>query len=484
VKLAGGTYVLARFADNLLSDFQAPGQWSEWLTLSERCDILSTGERLLEKNTGRENWRAQASPASTGLPETEGERAAVREQLERILASSCFRNSRKYPAFLRYIVEHALNGETEHLKERTLGVEVFGRHPEYDTSADPVVRIVAAEVRKRIGQYYHELAAPGEVVLDLHAGAYVPSFSIPERAAELHPVAEPLAVEPARAAEAVAELPLATQPVVVRSRLRGVHRRAWYAAATLSLILFVGAGIWLTQRRATVMDQFWRPIVDSPGDVLLVVGGGASWIPQASGTAAESPAANPPVSIDDQQSRDVIALSDATTLAGVAGILRSYRKAYLIRPYILMDLPQLRTEPAVLIGAFNNPWTLRLTANLRFHFIGGLTTTSRWLADRKNPDMKNWKVDSSRPYSVVTDDWAMISRFRDPETEHWIVAAAGLSRFGTIAAGEFLTNPIHLEELARRAPANWGRKNLQVIIATTVINGQPAPPRILATEFW
>jgi hypothetical protein len=180
----------------------------------------------------------------------------------------------------------------------------------------------------------------------------------------------------------------------------------------------------------------------------------------------------------------VIALSDATTLAGVAGILRSYRKAYLIRPYILMDLPQLRTEPAVLIGAFNNPWTLRLTANLRFHFIGGLTTTSRWLADRKNPDMKNWKVDSSRPYSVVTDDWAMISRFRDPETEHWIVAAAGLSRFGTIAAGEFLTNPIHLEELARRVPANWGRRNLQVIIATTVINGQPGPPRILATEVW
>jgi len=218
--------------------------------------------------------------------------------------------------------------------------------------------------------------------------------------------------------------------------------------------------------------------------VLLVMGGGASWISQSSGTAAEPPASTAPVSIDDQQSRDVIALSDASTLAGVAGILRSYRKPYLIRPFILMDLPQFRTEPAVLIGAFNNPWTLRLTANLRFYFIGGITTTTRLIADRKNPDMKNWKVDSSRPYSIVTDDWAMIARFRDPETEHWIVTAAGLSRWGTIAAGEFLTNPIHLEELTRRAPANWGRKNLQVIITTTVINGQPGPPRILATEFW
>src|SRR5208283_3177681 len=102
-----------------------------------------------------------------------------------------------------------------------------------------------------------------------------------------------------------------------------------------------------------------------------------------SGASAEPPTATAPVSIDDQQSRDVIALSDAATLAGVAGILRSYRKANLIRPYILMDLPQFRTEPAVLIGAFNNPWTLRLTADLRFHFVGGLTTTTRWIADRK-----------------------------------------------------------------------------------------------------
>jgi hypothetical protein len=417
------------------------------------------------------------------LPDTEEERAAVREQLERVLASSCFRNSRKYPAFLRYIVEHTLNGQAEYLKERTLGVEVFGRRPEYDTSADPVVRIVAAEVRKRIGQYYHELAAPGEVVLDLHSGAYVPSFSIPARAAGLHPAGRSIALEPASIPGEVVELPPVTQPVR-RLRFQRVGRRDWYAVAALSLILLIGAAVWLTQPRTTLMEQFWRPILDSPGSVLLVMGGGVSWIPESSGVPAEPPASSSLVSIDDQQALDVIALSDASTLAGLAGILRSYRKAYLIRPFILMDLPQFRTEPAVLIGAFNNPWTLRLTANLRFHFMNDLATTTRWIDDRKNPGKENWKVVSSKPYAFVTDDWAMITRFRNPETEHWIVTAAGLSRFGTIAAGEFLSNPLHLEELARRAPANWGRKNLQAIITTTVINGQPGPPRILATEFW
>jgi hypothetical protein len=98
--------------------------------------------------------------------------------------------------------------------------------------------------------------------------------------------------------------------------------------------------------------------------------------------------------------------------------------------------------------------------------------------------MGNWNIVTTKPFALLTDDWAVISRFRDTDTEHWIVTASGLCRWGTIAAGEFLTNPIYLEELARRAPANWGRKNLQAVIATKVINGQPGPPRILATEFW
>lgn len=432
-------------------------------------------------DTGRSRENS-GSQASGWLPDTEEERAAVREQLERILASRGFRNSRKYPAFLRYIVEQTLNGRPEHLKERTLGVEVFGRSPEYDTSVDPVVRIVAAEVRKRIGQYYHELAPRGEVLLDLSSGTYVPRFSLPERTAGPHPVEEPAALEPVSIPEGVVESPLVTPPGR-RLRFWRVNRRAWLAGAALSLTLLIGAAVWLTGQRNTAMDQFWRPILDSPGAVLLVTGDGASWIPQ-NGIPAGSPAITAPISIDEQQSRDLVGLADASALADVAGILRSYRKAYLIRPSTLMDLPQLRMESAVFIGALNNPWTLRLTASLRFDFVRDQAINTNWIQDRKNPSMRNWKVVSTTPYTLVTEDWAVISRFMDPDTEHSIMTVAGLSRWGTIAAGEFLTNPVYLEELARRAPANWGHKNLQVVIATKVIDGQSGPPRILATEFW
>jgi hypothetical protein len=63
--------------------------------------------------------------------------ASVRAQLERILATEPFQHSRRYPALLQHVVEQTILGAADELKERTLGVAVFRRNPEYDTSADP-----------------------------------------------------------------------------------------------------------------------------------------------------------------------------------------------------------------------------------------------------------------------------------------------------------------------------------------------------------
>src|SRR5664279_142113 len=79
---------------------------------------------------------------------------AIREELGRILASSVFRKSERYSSLLEYAVQRALDGKSEQLKERTIGVEIFGRLANYDTNADHVVRSAAAEVRKRLAQYY------------------------------------------------------------------------------------------------------------------------------------------------------------------------------------------------------------------------------------------------------------------------------------------------------------------------------------------
>jgi len=104
---------------------------------------------------------------------------AVREQLKRLLAHPLFTNSKRYPVLLAYTVEQTLLGNAGDLKERTIGVEAFGREPIYDVNLDPVVRTTAAEVRKRLIQYYYNSDHAGEVVIELPLGSYVPSFREP-----------------------------------------------------------------------------------------------------------------------------------------------------------------------------------------------------------------------------------------------------------------------------------------------------------------
>ena len=118
------------------------------------------------------------TPREVWWPRTDAERDAVAAELRSILASPHFSNSKRYPAFLRYVVEAALAGKADLLKERTIGVEVFDRPASYDTSADTVVRYTAGEVRKRLAIYYHDLGGDPPVQIVLPPGSYIPQFLI------------------------------------------------------------------------------------------------------------------------------------------------------------------------------------------------------------------------------------------------------------------------------------------------------------------
>src|SRR6185437_3987438 len=80
--------------------------------------------------------------------------AAILDHLRRIQTSRAFGNSARAKEFLSYVVHHGLQGHTEFLKERSIGIHLFHRSPTYVTSDDPIVRVKAAEVRRRLTQYY------------------------------------------------------------------------------------------------------------------------------------------------------------------------------------------------------------------------------------------------------------------------------------------------------------------------------------------
>jgi len=100
----------------------------------------------------------------------------IRNELEAIVSSSAFVGSKRGQEFLRLVVNHALAGRIDSLRERMIGVEMFGRKVDYDTSNDSVVRVRASEVRRRLNEYYSGLHSRPPVRLDLPPGSYVPIF--------------------------------------------------------------------------------------------------------------------------------------------------------------------------------------------------------------------------------------------------------------------------------------------------------------------
>jgi hypothetical protein len=103
--------------------------------------------------------------------------ASLEQHLNGVLESDAFKGSHRSGKFLKYIVSRAVSGDLDSLKERAIGIEVFGRPPGYDTSADAIVRVTASDVRKRLLQHYGRPGIASEYRISLPAGAYIPQIT-------------------------------------------------------------------------------------------------------------------------------------------------------------------------------------------------------------------------------------------------------------------------------------------------------------------
>jgi hypothetical protein len=127
---------------------------------------------------------------------------------------------------------------------------------------------------------------------------------------------------------------------------------------------------------------------------------------------------------------------------------------------------------------------LRLTNALRFHFANDAAMTHLWIVDSTAPDKRRWMVD--RSVQMATNnyrDYAIVARFTDAITGKPTLIAAGIASGGTIAAGEFLTRPALLKAVHKRRPSAQ-TKNIEVVLSTEIIIGEPGTPSIEAAYFW
>jgi adenylate cyclase len=170
-----------------------------------------------------------ADPAAAGRPSSE----EVRAELERILGSRCFEQAGRSSEFLRFVVEQSFAGAADRLKGYTIAIEVFRRPPDFDAQSDPLVRVEAGRLRRRLLEYYVAEGHANPLRIELPRGSYAPEFI---RANE--PKHEPIR-------ESI--VPLAA-PIRPRRRRRVRTVAALVVIAVLSVI--VGIQQWLAYRTA------------------------------------------------------------------------------------------------------------------------------------------------------------------------------------------------------------------------------------------
>jgi hypothetical protein len=390
----------------------------------------------------------------------------VRAHLAGILESPQFRTSKRCQELLTYLVAQVQEGRQDALKERVIGVEVFGRPTDYNPASDPIVRVSAADVRKRLAQYYQE-AVPGDRMprIRIATGHYIPDFTWRQG-----PRAEPEAPE--------------------KRAVRGWYRPA-AAVAVVGAVLSVA---WIVWRPVSALDKFWGPAIQSRRTPLILAEqyGPSSFVHRFNGELRKFDPELPASA--KLLGSDLAETFGRSVMSGNVFALRNLDRLFLsagqdpeLRLGGELTMADLAERPIVLIGYFNNPWAKTVnTEKPRFT----LATERRGdlfvhiIRDGQDP-ARQWSISSDRPWFENTPvSYAIVTRIYDRNSGRFLVSIGGMTHLATSAASDFVTHASYLKELQGKAPWGWEKRNVQAVLQTNIVNQTAAPPKLLATHFW
>jgi hypothetical protein len=399
----------------------------------------------------------------------------VMEQLQRLLDSDLFRNTKRHQRILQYLCNKYVLGEASELKERIIGIQVFEREPTYDAGADPIVRGAITDLRKRLALYYSIESHAEELRLEIPVGSYVPQFHRPERVNYIETVAtvtEPLTTVSSRPVEEV-ENRLDVQKL-------SKSRKLYYLVAAVTLIIcgliWTAITVYRTAGRPDRdLEAFWKPILAN-GTSPLVCAGTLNGIMRSQ-------------QAEDDTWRHVTATMNH--LDPNIGMSLMYLGEYMGRHDTHLslkladatNLAELRRQPGIFIGGLNNPWTERVQSHMRFQMRSIRPGVSA-VVDSKQDNRVLGSFDFDASVHSITKSYAIVTRENDPLTGQNIVSLAGLGSYGNSSATEFVVTPSYFSQFAASAPKGWERRNIQIVLETEVVDGRSSPPKVIASELY
>ena len=460
-------------------------------------------DRSIERN---ETADSRQAPPSLDKEATE----VILVELERILNSRPFRSSGRSKQFLSYVVHNSLDGHLENLKERTIGTEVYEREPSYATGDDPVVRVNAGEVRRRLEQYYYVAPIDTPVRIEIPLGSYIPEFRWTSKAASAPLTPAPSQIAPVsliseRPAEpeeiAVAPAPESHWAVPAVSAVS--HRQQWMLAGLIALAITCIA-LWIQNRAMhqsfyawqskPSLSVFWSGILDARPDTDIVVADSSYSLVQMLGKKSFSfqdylsrsyinQLQDPNLSPDMRAALNLIVakhlgnLSDFRLAQRILALdpLRKNVHFYYARDY----MPALvKQDNVILIGSsIANPWGELFESRMNF-VAKSNGDTPTYIANRSP---------SSGEQTIYTPTdsvgYCTVAYLPNPDHNGSVLLLEGTGSEATEAAGDFLLSEDELSSFQKTLHAAKF-PYFEVLLKTSQVRGTPLSTTLVAYRIY
>jgi hypothetical protein len=448
---------------------------------------------------------AERSAEIARILETETDLKAFQQHLEEVLSGEAFRGSHRSGQFLRYVVNQSVNGRCDELKERLIGVELFGRSPSYDTGEDAIVRVTASDVRRRLLQHYGRYGTASEFRISLPLGSYIPEIArdVPVKMDAL----DESEIELPR--EASIDFLASSTPLMEEASVLVDHekvprlleaRRFWKQWKVLLCVVSIAVcgifAVWLTVRT----DSLWGPLFGFQLSTKLITSDPNIAEAQSltGQTVSLSDYANQRYVPDAEKvppqvlnlSTEILRRDQAAAVdTGIAVNIAEWRDQAQAGRLTIQSARTLRFSDLLKDGNFillgsprSNPWALFYSDHLDFRFVFD-QESGQEIVENLHP--RNGESSRYVPTAMgfaTGQSFAVASYLRNPDHLGHVLLIAGANAEGTEAVSDLITDASALAAVMGRCglPRTAPIPNFQLLLRLSTMAGSPGHSEVIA----
>jgi len=433
--------------------------------------------------------------------QTQQDIASLQLHLKELIDGAVFRSSHRSGQFLSYIVEQAIAGHFESLKERVIGVEVFGRSPSYDTGDDAIVRVTASDVRRRLLQHYGKYGANSEFRIVLPLGSYIPEIiRRPRTKVDLYAPDAGQHHQSKVARQGPSQNLISSSDPTQESRISRIRNGIpllglGFVLTALNLVVGV-AMFWTTHASipATVPAAVlpWPTFFNSPNSTHLITsdpniaeiqgftGGQISVSDYANHNYIPEP--NTLTPDIDRFCRvilrgDKAAAVDTVIAVNIAQIAQASSRKIKVHAARNVQLSDLKTDDNfILLGSpRSDPWSALFSDELDFRFVFDKDSKQEIIRN-VHPHLHELpSYIPTAPGWATGQSFALIAFVKNPDQNGHVLLLAGENREGTEAAGRLVTDLARFSDALQKCgvPPSGPLQHFELLLRLNMMAGSP-----------